>query len=331
METDVHFPTDANLLFDAVRKTVQAAALLALLCCLCGWRQHKYLLRQLKKCYRHATKLKASTSKDETKRHSAEHERKKAYLTYVLDAQQLLIRARQTAVEAQHSSELTPTMLRLINDIDHYGNYALKFCNQIVRRIGRDEVIAHEEKLFSIFEPHTEWISKGKAGVPQELGLKVCIVEDQHQFILHHRVMIKEGDEQVAVTMIDESIERFGPIGSASFDKGFHSPANQQDLRDRVEQVILPKKGKLSAAEKQHESSESFVQAKYQHSAVESAINALEQTGLDRCPDRGLDGFRRYTGIAVLARNIKRLGAVVRQQEIARHKRRAAAILCRAA
>jgi hypothetical protein len=197
--------------------------------------------------------------------------------------------------------------------------------------VGRDEVIPHEEKVFSIFEPHTEWISKGKAGVPQELGLKVCIVEDQHQFVLHHRVMVKESDEQVAVAMIDECIERFGPIGSASFDKGFHSRANQQDLAERVEQVVLPKKGKLSAVEQQRENADSFVQAKYQHSAVESAINALEQTGLDRCPDKGRAGFNRYVALAVLARNLKRLGTVVRDQEIERRKRRAAAILCRVA
>ena len=39
------------------------------------------------------------------------------------------------------------------------------------------------------FEPHTRWNAKGKAGRPVELGVPVCILEDQHQFILHHRVL----------------------------------------------------------------------------------------------------------------------------------------------
>ncbi len=65
--------------------------------------------------------------------------------------------------------------------------HATRQIDQIRRRVILGEVIAHEEKVFSIFEPHTEWISKGKAGVPVELGLKVCILEDQHQFILHHQ------------------------------------------------------------------------------------------------------------------------------------------------
>jgi len=49
---------------------------------------------------------------------------------------------------------------------------------------------------------------------------------------------------------------------------------------------------------------------------VESAINALEQNGLDRCPDHGIKGFKCYISLAVASRNIKRLGAVIRQQTL---------------
>jgi len=58
-----------------------------------------------------------------------------------------------------------------------------------------------------------------------------------------------------------------------------------------------------------------FVALRHQHSAVESAINALEVHGLDRCLDHGIDGFKRYVALAVVARNIQRLGALLRQQE----------------
>ena len=63
-----------------------------------------------------------------------------------------------------------------------------------------------------------------------------------------------------------------------------------------------------------------FVRLRQQHSAVESAINALEVHGLDRCLDHGLDGFRRYVALAVVARNIQRLGAILRQQEAQRRR-----------
>jgi len=85
--------------------------------------------------------------------------------------------------------------------------------------------------------------------------------------------------------------------------------------------VILPKKGKLSSRDKEHESSEVFVAGKRKHSGVESAINALENHGLDRCPDRGLDGFQRYVALAVLARNIQILGHKLQQKQVQREKR----------
>jgi len=184
------------------------------------------------------------------------------------------------------------------------------------RRVIEGEKIPHNEKVFSIFEDHTEWISKGKAGVPVELGLKVCILEDQHGFILHHLVMQNETDDQVAVTMVKQAKEYHPSLISCSFDKGFHSPANHLDLTEHLDFVVLPKKGRLSLDDKEREYSEDFINARYQHSAVESAINALEVHGLDRCLDHGINGFKKYVALAVLGRNIQQLGMKLRQQEL---------------
>jgi len=187
--------------------------------------------------------------------------------------------------------------------------------DQIERRVLGGETIPHDEKVFSIFEEHTEWISKGKAGVPVELGLKVCILEDQHGFILHHRVMENEMDEQVAVTMVKEAMKRHEGLMQCSFDKGFHSPGNQEDLRGLLEQVVLPRKGKLSEAIKAQEQTVAFIKARRQHSAVESGINALEVHGLDRCLDQGIEGFKRYVSLAIVARNIQKIGVILRERE----------------
>lgn len=75
--------------------------------------------------------------------------------------------------------------LKLI-EIKGFMQHAQRQIDQIRRRVIQGETIAHGEKVFSIFEPHTEWISKGKAGVPVELGLRVCVLEDQYGFVLHH-------------------------------------------------------------------------------------------------------------------------------------------------
>lgn len=196
-----------------------------------------------------------------------------------------------------------------------YIGHAERQIDQIRRRVILGEKIPHGEKVFSIFQPHTEWISKGKAGVPVELGLRVCVLEDRMGFILHHRVMQKETDDQIAVPMVSECKQRFPNLRLCSFDKGFHSPQNQIKLQTELEKVVLPKKGRLSAPDKERESDPEFLHARQQHSAVESAINALGVHGLDMCPDHGIEGFKRYVALAVVARNIQRLGAIIRRLE----------------
>ena len=125
-------------------------------------------------------------------------------------------------------------------------------------------------------------------------------------------------DDAIAVSIVEETKQRFGILHSVSMDKGFHSKDNQVKLKELVNVVVVPKKGRLSAVDRARESDAEFVRLRQQHSAVESAINALEQHGLDVCPDHGIVGFKRYVALAVVARNVQRLGAVLRQQEAER-------------
>jgi hypothetical protein len=213
----------------------------------------------------------------------------------------------------------------LFSEVDRFANHADCFVDQIRRRIIQGESIPHEEKVFSVFEEHTEWISKGKAGVPVELGLRVAIVEDEHGFILHHKVLQNETDDKIAIPIIKESKELFPCLEGCSFDKGFYSPANQEELSNTLKLVVLPKKGKLSKKQKELEQSDEFKQKRQKHSAVESGINALEIHGMDRCPDKGLENFKLYTAIAIMARNLQKIGALVQKA-----KRRTAARLKKA-
>ena len=66
----------------------------------------------------------------------------------------------------------------------------------------------------------------------------------------------------------------------------------------------LPRKGKLNQIERKREESEDFKFARRQHPAVESAINNLEQRGLDRVRTRGADGFSRTVALSILALNL---------------------------
>lgn len=314
LETHVHFPTDTGLLFDAMRKVIQLNGSLCERHSLSDWRQHSFNVKQLKKSLRIIQKKKKCRASDEAKKMKLEAALQQAHRDMINKANYFLEKSRKTLDQLAGRSNLTATDVAQIESIQIFTRHAIRQINQIDRRVLQGEVIPHNEKVFSLFQPHTEWISKGKAGKPVEFGVRVGILEDQHGFILHHRVMEKETDDQVAVPMVVGTKAAFPNLSSCSFDKGFHSAGNQKELSELLETVAMKRKGKLSNKAKELQTSEEFKKAANKHAAVESAINALEVHGLDKCFDHGIDGLRRYTALAVVARNIHRIGDILHKK-----------------
>lgn len=313
LETDVHYPTDINLLLDALRKTIILTARVCEQHGWSDWRQYHYNLRQIKKLYRQVQQLKRGAVKTETKQTQHEIRLKAAYQAYLELAATFLNKAetvlnRLEAVTDDRRRQQIATIHGFIGDgrrqIDH-----------IQRRVFQGEAIPHAEKIFSLFERHTEWISKGKAGVSQELGLRVALIADQYGFILTHQVLKKQTDDKVAVTLVEQTQEIFPTFEGCSFDKGFYTPKNRQTLLQRLKQLVLPKKGKLSLADKALENAPAWRTLRRQHSAIESTINALENHGLDRCLDHGEAGFERYVALAKVARNLQIMGSYLMQKD----------------
>ena len=327
VETDVHFPTDIGLLQDAMEVVLRSVHAWCLLFGLTSSRQYNHVFNKIKKLVRKAQNSKfrkdAKNGTDAAKNTRALEKAREAYSECINECINCLI--KQTQILRQPVAEQTPDIagkaFKLFEEICKFGGYALHQIDLIKRRVIQGEVIPHDEKIHSLFEEYTEWVSKGKAGVPVELGLRVCIVEDQDGFILHSRVMVKETDDKVAIPVTKELIKNFTSVDSISFDKGFHSKNNQEKLAELVNNVVMPIKGKPSAERKEIENSPDFQKKRRMHSSVESAINALEVHGLDRCLDHGLDGFKRYVGFAVVARNILKIGTIVLRKERQKLKR----------
>jgi hypothetical protein len=150
----------------------------------------------------------------------------------------LLDRARTTIAEIPMTYAMA--FVRVL-EIQKFVDHAERQIDQIRRRVVEGESIPYKEKVFSIFEEHTEWIVKGKAGMPVKLGLNVCIVKDQFGFVLYSRVMQSETDDKVAVPMVVEVQKRFDNFSGCSFDKGFHSAFNQKrpgELLDKIENLF---------------------------------------------------------------------------------------------
>jgi hypothetical protein len=194
---------------------------------------------------------------------------------------------------------------------DYFHTLMIKLLDLLERRQLQGQAIPHAEKIFSIFEPHTQRVKKGKLFPPIEFGHKVLLTTDQHALILDYRVMDQPNEVDEAIPLADRLWERYGEgsVLRLSFDKGFTREEDRQLLALDIPAVIMPKRGKRNAREEERERARRFVQLRHQPHAIESDIHCLEHHGLNRCLDRGLWGFQRYVGFGVLAYNLHKIGA----------------------
>ena len=301
-----------------MRKAIQVTKKYAEAFDLTGWRQYQFNVRTVKRDMRLIQKMKRSTSKIQAKQLKREEEIKSAYKSLITTSYKFIAKIQQTLKVPIATSLLS---FAYSTSIQQYLDFAFHQIDLIQRRIFEGEKIPHKDKIHSIFQPHTEWINKGKAGVPVELGLRVCIIEHPSGYVLHYIVMENTTDSEIVVAMIKEVQKLYPWFKGCSFDKGFHSPTNQVELGELLDDCILPKKGRCNKSEAQREGEKDFKTARRKHSAVESGINALENHGLDKCLDHGLHGFKRYVAIAVVARNVQKLGSVLIAKELAKIKK----------
>lgn len=313
VETDIHFPTDINLLYDSIRKSIQTTAQLCESLELTDWRQSKYHIKQVKRYLRQVQKSKrGGTSELKVERHR----------NYVKLVKTLITKVKETQRKIESISNNSIIELSQLLAIDSYLSYAEQQIALIDRRVFKGEIIPNQDKILSIFEPHTRWISKGKLGKLVEFGIPVCIIKDQNGLILHHIVMEKTVDSEEAVHIIEHTINKYSSIRSCSFDKGFWSPDNYAKISEMIEKPVMPKKGKVSKTLQTEYDEAEYVRLRRRHSSVESSINSLEYSGLDKCLDHGIDGFKSYVSISIVARNLQTLGNILIKKTDKKKKRK---------
>ena len=147
--------------------------------------------------------------------------------------------------------------------------------------------------------------------MPVELGVKLAIVQDQNQFILHHHIMQNQQDVDIAKNLVLSVKQKYGNIDSISLDRGFWSPENKAVLKEYVCNVVMPKKGYKNQERQAIETGKEFTKLRHKHSAVESGINCLQEHGLKKVPDKGIEGYKRYIAFGIVGYNIHLLGAIV--------------------
>jgi len=304
LKSMVHFPTDINLLYDACRKCISIITKLSQKHNLKGWRKSADWQQRIKNLMRSLSKIVFNGGKHKEERVKKEAEK---YIRII----KLL------------NDKITETILDLYSlniesdELMYFREMQLKHIELIKRRIINQETIPSDDKVVSLFETYTEWLNKGKqSGV--ELGVKLLIATDQYHFIVDYQLMNNQVDLDQTIPVADRLLAQLGynSISSISYDKGFSKSGNKELIECYIPKVILDKRGKLSKAEKEVQQEKCYKKLKYAHSAIESNINCLEHHGLDKCPDKGENAFKRYAGFGVLAYNLHKIGNILIENDL---------------
>ncbi len=325
VETDIHYPTESTLIGDGMRKIIPLCADLADEIGEPGWRQSKHLLKRVKEHVRTISQISVSKSPKVKAGLSPAYQR-------LLDrAASILARARSLQTEAE-AGGVSLEAMTLVTQLEQWIKLTEQVCDTAHRRVILGEKVPNSEKLFSLFETHTQLYRRGKAGTPNQFGRLVLVFEDGAGFISHHHLMDREaGDADVIVEETRKAQKKHkGRIRTASFDRGFYSAKNEERLSRLIDELCVAPRHPKQYAECLANGSVEFHRLRRRHPGIESAIGALQSgNGLKRCRDHGEIGFERYLGLAILGRNIHVLGKLLiaqrKQQSAAAFSKRKAA------
>jgi len=306
VETNIHAPTDSHLLEDSVRvigRTLQRAKQVISEQTELADDVFRNRIRSARKTARQIRRLIARQKEAG----------KKAYRKLVKITQQSVSQAKQV-LEALGENDHKPAQ-HLKDTLEIFIPRVEQVIDQTIRRVFQDEKVSADEKLVSIFEPHTAIIRRGKARKPVEYGCKVWIAEADGGIVTHWDVLDGNASDKLQwVPSLDAHQQLFGKSpAQASADRGVFSTDNETEAKNRgIKRVVLPKPGKKSEKRHQHEKQPWFRKARKWHAGVEGRISVLKRCyNLDRCLNHGQDGFQRWVGWGVIAHNLNKIGSTL--------------------
>jgi IS5 family transposase len=291
-ETNIHYPSDSSLLWDSFRTLArllqqiqQAQPQLAL--------RHRFHVKKVKKLYLFITRNAAIKSK--------KRKVKSTYLTLIERVTWIVEVSREVLVilqQAGYKAEL----------LTHYVPIVEKIISQADQRIFQGVKLAADEKVYSLFEEHTELLKRGKAGKPIEFGHKVLIAQTGEKFIHHYEVFgkRKEDKELIKPTLkAHKQLFETDPEVLAT-DKGFYENMKQiLKLEGKITTVSICKKGRRNQAEYERESTEEFKDGQRFRAGCEGSISVLKRAfKLGRCLFKGFKNYAASVGCAVFCHNL---------------------------
>lgn len=307
VETNISYPTDSNLLADGVRVLTRALKRIEQMTGVLGQRVRNRKRATKRRVLEIARAARSRNLAESRARLEAGYRRlvgllratmrdAKRVLAELADGVRVAVGQRGCKVVARAQAQIAQ-MLPLIQRV---------VAQTRARILGGDK--HYPDKVFSLFEPHTEAIRKGKAAKPTEFGKLVKIQEAENQLVVDYRVYDRRPDDSTLVIPSLEAHQRiFGrPPYLFAADRGFWSSANKRAATDvGVKRVCIPAVGKPSAEQRAEQHQRWFRRGQRVRAGCEGRISVMKRRdGLARCRYRGADGLQRWVGWGVVSNNL---------------------------
>ena len=305
VETNVHWPTDSSLLWDVYRtldRLIRQAREI----------DHEAVgSRRLQT--RRAKRLQQKIARRAANKGRSAQQLKPLYTQLIRMVEDLFGWARSVRKELATGRRLTSVMdmaraAAIVQQIDHYIELGERVVDQARRRVLEGERVPNEEKLFSIFESHTELLIRGKAGKNVEFGHMIQIQQVDGKFITDYGVFDQRPVEYELLESVLESHKKlFGHYpDELAGDKGYYESMDAIDrLQRKVPMVSIAKKGRRTPEETEREHDALFRLAQCFRAGVEGTISFLKRMlRLARCFNKGWEHFVSTIGQTILAHNL---------------------------
>ena len=304
VETDIHFPMDSSLLCDCVRVLSRLLRHVQ--------RIDSAVVGPWRSRLRDAKRLTQKLLRGGATLHKAT--RKKWYGKLIAATERVMNRAAAARERIGSGQDAVANPLdrlelqALADEIGHYLLLAEKCVAQARKRVLEEQEVPHAEKIFSIFEEHTELLIRGKAGKKVEFGHMLEVRQIEGGLITHYAAHAKRPAEAPLLEQaVVEHKELFGRVPEVcAGDKGFYSQQAVATVAALgVKRVCVPKKGRRNEEEEQQEHSRWFKLAQAFRAGIEGTISVLKRVfGLWRCLREGWVHFQSWVGTGVLAHNL---------------------------
>jgi len=310
VETNIHWPTDATLLWDAVRVLTRLIGRLRQI----ANKDMPRFPNRKHSARRRMQKLQRMTAAQR------ESQQVSTYRQLLAITQEVLCNARlsvdATARSGGKNRALVVVIETLRKEISGICRLADQVVDQARRRVIYGEQVPTDEKIYSIFEPHTDLIKRGKTNKPIEFGHKVFLAESAHGLITQYRILDgNASDENHVPTSLDNHRNMFGSAPQTyATDRGFHNASNEKVCRDAgVTSPSIPQRGGQKTPERAAtEKTPAFKQAQRFRAGIEGTISVLLRgRGMRRCLGRGKERFELLIGAAVLTNNLMRIARLL--------------------